>query len=132
MYIDRTTNIQRFEDTSIATSHDDAVDFVENQIDDEIQTNDNLRIFLNEIDMMFEVERLDEALFKRAVDASAYQAFIVQQLKQHSICEHWFAWSVDVKVVNDRARDIMVVDVFIEQRFDGVDNFTPIRKQFIV
>lgn len=132
MFVDFDTNRQRFEDTSIATSNDVAVDFVEHQLDDEIQTNDNLQIFLNEIDMLFEVERLDEALFKRAVDASAYQNFIVQQLKQNSICENWFAWHVDVKIVNAGHKDIMVVDVHITERFDGVENFTPVYKQFIV
>lgn len=132
MYIDRSTNLQRFEDTSIATTNDVAVDFVETQEDDEIQTNDNLRIFLNEIDMLFEVERLDEALFKRAVDASAYQSFIQQQLKQNSIVESWFAWYVEVKIVNAKHKDIMVVDVHITKRYDGVEDFTPVRKRFVV
>lgn len=132
MYIDRSTSPQRFEDTSIATTNDVAVDFVETQEDDEIQTNDNLRIFLNEIDMLFEVERLDEALFKRAVDASAYQTFIQQQLKQNSIVESWFAWYVEVKIVNAKHKDIMVVDVHITKRYDGVEDFTPVRKRFVV
>jgi hypothetical protein len=132
MYIDRSTNTQRFEDTSIATTNDVAVDFVETQEDDEIQTNDNLRIFLNEIDMLFEVERLDEALFKRAVDASAYQSFIQRQLKQNSIVESWFAWHVEVKIVNAKHKDIMVVDMHITKRYDGVEDFTPVRKRFVV
>ena len=132
MYIDRSTNTQRFEDTSIATTNDVAIDFVETQEDDEIQTNDNLRIFLNEIDMLFEVERLDEALFKRAVDVSAYQSFIQQQLKQNSIVESWFAWHVEVKIVNAKYKDIMVVDMHITKRYDGVEDFTPVRKRFVV
>lgn len=132
MYIDRSTNPQRFEDTSIATTNDVAIDFVETQEDDEIQTNDNLRIFLNEIDMLFEVERLDEALFKRAVDVSAYQSFIQQQLKQNSIVESWFAWYVEVKIVNAKHKDIMVVDMHITKRYDGVEDFTPVRKRFVV
>lgn len=134
MYQNSATNSKRWDDTSNVQHEQIAVDFIdiEYREDDELQTTDTLRVFFNEIDMLFDVESINKALFQRVTDGSHYQSFISDCIRQNSICQSNFNWSVDVKVGQGDRRDIMLVTVTITERYDKPDNFVPVYRQWLI
>lgn len=134
MFQNSGTNPLRWEDSSNVQEDQIAVDFVdiEYRQSDELQITDTLRIFFNEIDLLFDVEGVNDALFHRVTDGSHYQSLITESIKQNSICQEWFEWHVDVKVAQGERRDIMLVTVTITARYDKPDNFVPVYRQWVI
>ena len=125
---------ERWSNTSNVSQTNIGIDFVNPEtIDsDAIQTTDALQVFLNEIDIMLDVEGFDKALYHRLSNAATYQNAIQSLIKQNSICQEWFEWSVEVQLSQGERRDIMVITILITKRFDKVENFSPIYKQYII
>ena len=67
-------------DTSQMSQELQGIDFVETQEDDELQTTDSLRVFLNEIDIMFDVEKIDAALYHRSISTAVAYHHSTQKL----------------------------------------------------
>lgn len=132
MYVDPSLQFDKHSQTSVLDKAEVALDFVENQESDELQTADTLRVFLNELALIFEVEHLDKALYRRAVDVNSYKEFLQQALQENSICAQYFHYSLDVKLAQGERQDIMIVDVEITKRLDKAEDFVPIQKRFIV
>jgi hypothetical protein len=121
-------------DTSQMSQELQGIDFVETQEDDELQTTDSLRVFLNEIDIMFDVEKIDAALYHRSISTATIQSHIITALKNYSVTQHLFEWSVNCFITKSATQmnDLLVCDVTITKRYDLPEDFRPITKRFII